>query len=95
MESIESSRKESKSATPLYNVEVINSAQLAKRWGVSESWIRNQTRPSRTRDPIPFLRLAKKPHFRWGSSELDAWLERRCVSYNNVHRAGSLERRKQ
>jgi hypothetical protein len=61
VESIESSRKEPERATPVHNVEVINSADLAKRWGVSEIWIRNQTRPSRTTDPIPFLRLAKKP----------------------------------
>ena len=77
-------------------IEVVDTAELAKRLGsVSESWVRDQTRPSRTSDPIPFLRLGKEPRFRWGSSELKAWLERRCVGCNkNVHGAGSSERRK-
>jgi hypothetical protein len=81
---------------PMNQAEVIDSAELAKRWGVSETWIRNQTRPSRTSDPIPHLRLGKKPHFLWGSPGLEAWLERRCVGCNqNGHGAGSSERRKQ
>jgi len=76
--------------------EVIDSPELAKRWSVSESWIRNQARPSRTSDPLPHLRLGKAVRFRWGSPELKAWEERRCVGCNNnVHRAGSSERRKQ
>ena len=76
--------------------EMIDSAELAKRWGVRQPWIQNQTGPSRTSDPIPHVRLGKQPRYRWGSPELEGWLERRCVGCSkNVHGAGSSERRAQ
>jgi hypothetical protein len=58
--------------------EVIDFAQLAKRLCVSESWIRLQVQPSRTRDPLPHLRFGRKTiRFAWGSPELSAWIQRR------------------
>ena len=56
--------------------EIIDSTELAKRWHLPKSWIQEQTR-SRAIDPIPCLRFGKYCRFAWGSSELDAWLERR------------------
>jgi hypothetical protein len=56
--------------------EVIDSEELAKRWSVPESWVRDQVR-SRAQDPIPHVRLGKYIRFEWGSPELDAWWARR------------------
>jgi hypothetical protein len=44
------------------NVEVIDSAELAKRWVVPETWVRDQVR-TRTQDPIPHVRLGKYIRF--------------------------------
>jgi len=55
--------------------EVIDSAELAKRWSLPESWIREQTR-SRASDPSPCLRFGKYVRFAWGSSGLTEWLAR-------------------
>jgi hypothetical protein len=56
----------------------IDSKELALRWALPESWIRDQVR-SRTEDPIPHMRFGKYVRFRWGSPELDSWAERRIV----------------
>jgi hypothetical protein len=57
--------------------ELIDSAQLATRWQVPESWIRNRTRTRTAKeDRIPCLRLGRYVRFRWGSPELEAWLEK-------------------
>ena len=56
--------------------EVIDSAELAKRWSLPESWIREQTR-SRAADPLPCVRFGKYVRFAWGSPELAEWLNRR------------------
>lgn len=56
--------------------EVIDSAELAKRWGLPETWIRDQVR-RRAIDPIPCVRLGKYIRFEWGSPELQAWFGRR------------------
>ena len=37
--------------------ETIDAIELAKRWGVPVSWVRNYTRIGYTRDPIPHLQL--------------------------------------
>jgi hypothetical protein len=47
-----------------------------------ESWVREQVR-SRSGDPLPHLRLGKYVRFLWGSSELDAWIQRRMISGSN------------
>ena len=56
--------------------EVIDSAELAKRWNLPASWIREQTR-SRALDPIPCLRFGKYVRFVWNDPALLKWLERR------------------
>jgi hypothetical protein len=59
-------------------IEVIDSAELAQRLKVKESWVVDQSKRSRTSDPIPVFRLGKHRRYRWGSPEMDSWLERRA-----------------
>jgi hypothetical protein len=70
-------------------VEAIDSAELAKRLHVPETWVRSRTNLNRTADPIPHLRLGRYVHFYWGSEQLEEWLNRRLVSTNG---AGHLRR---
>lgn len=67
---------------PQHQYEFIDSKQLALRWNLPESWIREQVR-SRSADPIPHVRFGKYVRFRWGSLELEDWTERRIVSSSN------------
>jgi predicted DNA-binding transcriptional regulator AlpA len=69
-------------------LEVLTSAELAQRLKVRESWVIDQSKRSRTSDPIPVLRLGKHRRYRWGSPELDAWLERR-TGQQQTRKAGS------
>jgi len=64
------------------DAEVLNSAELAKRLGVPESWVRSRSNPKRTSDPIPHYKLGRYITFPWGSEVLRAWLERQLVSAN-------------
>lgn len=59
-------------------VEVINSAELARRLAVKESWVVEASKRSRTNDPIPCIRLGKHRRYLWNSPELLAWLDRRA-----------------
>src|ERR1051326_2022333 len=50
--------------------QVINSAELAQRLKVKESWVKeswvvDQSKRSRTSDPIPIFRLGKHRRYRW------------------------------
>lgn len=65
-------------------VEVINSAELAKRLNVPETWVRSRTNPKRTNDPIPHFRLGRYVRFPWGSDQLLEWLNRQLVSTGRV-----------
>jgi hypothetical protein len=57
--------------------EMIDSPELATRWRVPESWIRNRTRPRTPKEKrIPCVRLGRYVRFRWGSTELENWLEK-------------------
>lgn len=56
--------------------ELIDAPELAKRWALPASWIREQTR-SRAADPLPHVRFGKYVRFQWGSPELEQWLNRR------------------
>jgi hypothetical protein len=56
--------------------EVLTAKDLAARWRVPESWIREQTR-SRSADPIPHVRLGRYVRFSWASPELASWWKRR------------------
>jgi hypothetical protein len=70
-------------------VEVINSAELAKRLGVPESWVRSRSNLKRTDDPIPHYKFGRYVQFPWGSDVLRAWLNRQLVS---TDRAGHSRR---
>jgi hypothetical protein len=56
--------------------EIIDSKELARRWNVPETWVREQTR-SRAADRLPCVRLGKYVRFEWGSPELQQWFARR------------------
>ena len=57
--------------------EVIDSAELAARWRVPESWVRNHTRERTPKDHrIPCIRLGRYVRFEWGSPRLQQWLEK-------------------
>jgi hypothetical protein len=56
--------------------EVIDAAELSKRWSLPESWIREQTR-TRSSDPLPCVRFGRYVRFEFGSPKLAAWYERR------------------
>jgi hypothetical protein len=60
----------------LATLEVIDVDELARRWNLPASWIREQTR-SRAADPLPCIRFGKYVRFRWQSPELEQWLSRR------------------
>ncbi len=62
--------------------EFVDSKELALRWSLPESWIREQVR-ARSADPLPHIRFGKYVRFRWGSPELEAWADRRIVSSSN------------
>lgn len=56
--------------------EVIDSKELARRWAVPASWIREQTR-SRSVDVIPHVRLGRYVRFEWGSPALLKWWDKK------------------
>ena len=60
--------------------EVLTATELSQRLKVKESWIIDQSKPSRIADPIPIFRLGKHRRYLWGSPELNAWLGRRSGS---------------
>jgi hypothetical protein len=59
-----------------YSYELIDAAELAKRWSLPESWVREQTR-TRSSDPLPCVRFGRYVRFEWGSPELSVWYDRR------------------
>jgi len=70
--------------------EIITSSELAEKLKVRESWVVDQSKKCRTHDPIPVFRLGKHRRYRWGSPEMNAWLERRVVGDNAcIRKAGS------
>ena len=62
---------------PSKAAEIIDAKELARRWHVPVSWIREYTRPDRTDDPLPHVRFGKYVRFEWGSPPLEQWLARR------------------
>jgi hypothetical protein len=68
--------------TQILGYEFIDCGELARRWDVPVSWIRDQVR-KRAEDPLPHVSLGKYVRFLWGSPELQAWVERRIVMGNN------------
>jgi hypothetical protein len=67
---------------PRHQYEFIDSKELALRWNLPESWVREQVR-SRSKDTLPHVRFGKYVRFRWGSTELEGWAERRIVFGGN------------
>jgi hypothetical protein len=72
-----------------FDYEVLTSAELAERLKVKESWVVDQSKRSRTHDPIPVFRLGKHRRYRWGSPELSGWLDRRAGNNTQQRKAGS------
>ena len=62
---------------PYAIAEIIEAKELARRWRVPVSWVREYTRLDRTDDPIPHVRLGKYVRFEWGSPPLERWFARR------------------
>jgi hypothetical protein len=58
--------------------EIIDSEELAARWQVPKSWVRNRTRARTPKDErIPCLRLGRYVRFEWRSPQLAEWLARK------------------
>jgi hypothetical protein len=58
--------------------ELIDSTELAARWRLPESWIRNHTRARTPKEErIPCFRLGRYVRFDWGSPRLADWLARK------------------
>lgn len=70
--------------TGLSAYEIIDSKELARRWCLPESWIRDQVRARAAADPLPHVRFGRYIRFLWGSPELEAWLRRRMIGGNNT-----------
>ena len=70
----EQSEHNSAASGPFF--EVLTAEELARRWRVPESWVREQTR-SRCANPIPHVRLGRYVRFSWGSPDLNNWWARR------------------
>jgi hypothetical protein len=62
--------------------EFIDCPELAERWKLPVSWIREQVR-RRSTDPLPHVRFGKYVRFRWGSPELEEWAARRIITASN------------
>lgn len=58
--------------------ELIDSAELAARLKVPESWVRNRTRARTPKEErIPCIRLGRYVRFEWASPRLSDWLAER------------------
>ncbi len=65
-------------ASGIAHPDLIDSEELAIRWRVPESWIRNRTRARTPKEErIPCLRLGRYVRFEWGSATLTEWLARK------------------
>lgn len=65
--------------------EIIDCVELARRWCLPESWVRSRVLRG-VSDLIPHLRFGRYVRFRWGSPELNSWLERRTVAEDSSRR---------
>jgi hypothetical protein len=81
--------KPNNASTDTGAAEFIDSAELARRWNVPVSWIRDQVR-SRASDPLPHINFGKYVRFAWHSPDLEAWVSRRIVKGNN-RRVGRVQ----
>jgi hypothetical protein len=58
-------------------VEIVDARELAQRWSVPESWVRNHSRQGFANDPLPCVKLGRYTRYEWGSQQLAAWWARR------------------
>jgi predicted DNA-binding transcriptional regulator AlpA len=65
---------------------ILTTEQLAEKRQVKVSWVIDHSCRSKTSDPIPVWKIGKHRRYRWGSPELEAWLQRRC---SGSRKAGS------
>jgi hypothetical protein len=61
----------------LSQIEFLTASELAAKLKVPQSWVAEQTKPSRTADPIPTVPFGKHKRYAWKSKALTAWVERR------------------
>lgn len=62
--------------------EIIDAKELAKRWKLPESWVRNRTRARTSREEqIPCVRLGRYIRFEWQHPSLVEWFERHRTYY--------------
>lgn len=58
--------------------ERIDSAQLAVRLQIPESWVRNHTRARTPKEErIPCVRFGRYVRFEWGSPQLEEWIAKK------------------
>lgn len=55
-------------------LEVIDADELARRLTLPVSWVRSHCR-KRSTDEIPCIRFGRYVRFRWGSPELERWIQ--------------------
>jgi len=67
--------------------EIIDAGELAKRWKVPASWVRDYVR-TRAIDPIPHIQFGRYVRFEWQHPALIAWLERHRSHYQPNGRNG-------
>ena len=59
------------------NFELIDAAELAKRWNLPESWVRSHSRERIAKEcRIPHVKLGRYVRFEWGAPHLEEWLAR-------------------
>lgn len=60
-------------------IDIIDSKELAQRWRLPESWVRDRVRV-RSDDPLPHVKVGRYVRFEWGSPELVEWWARHRIS---------------
>jgi len=60
------------------SIEIIDSEELAGRFCVPESWVREHVR-ARSNDPLPYVKFGRYVRFEWGSPELVEWWARHRI----------------
>jgi hypothetical protein len=63
--------------------EIIDSRELAKRFGLPLTWVQNHTR-SHCKDPIPQVRIGALVRFEWESPALEAWWNEHRKHYSGT-----------
>jgi predicted DNA-binding transcriptional regulator AlpA len=57
--------------------EFLTPEQLAERLGVSVSWIKRHSRTT-AKNLIPHIEFGRAKRYRWGSVELNSWIDQHC-----------------